>query len=79
MPYTPLYEFDQIVFFVGTKIEEMRISGVKISHQKGHNANYIYTLGCDYDRNELDLYATKEEAAEAWLRKQGLDCGLSNI
>jgi len=78
MTYETKYQIGQNVFIVGTKIERMIITAVRINHDKHNDPIYIYTLGCDYNKNELDLYTTKEEAAEAWLKKQGLDCGLSN-
>ena len=34
-----------------------------------------YTLG-SHDMREPELHSTKEEAGIAWLKKQGLDCGL---
>lgn len=60
-----------------SKIRRINIQVVQIDNPSKPNGVIVnYELYDEYRVSEKDLYSTKEEAGIAWLKAQGLDCGL---
>ena len=76
MTFKSKYNIGDTIFRIRDGIKKSTIKAILIEHRKT-NTNYKYYIDdYDYPVNKKELYETKEEAANEWLRQQGLDCGL---
>lgn len=73
------FNLRDIVFYIkDNKIKNSEVLGISIYKDKC-NHRTKYTLNVAHTTIELFeslLYSTKEEAAEKWLKQQGLEVGL---
>ena len=77
------YNVGEIVYFLNTSrnIERMRVTGFyvrEVSNDDELVVTYKLGIGGEANWQERDLYNTKEEVAEAWLKSQSLKLGLDD-
>jgi hypothetical protein len=65
------------VFIVTRNIEQYKVAGIKITHNSSYYKQVIYTLsGRGHEITEDKVFASKVEAAKAWLHEQDITCGI---
>ena len=75
------FDIGDRVYYINTRgnIESMKVMGYSIALEQGKQiVRYKLTISGECTNHQDILYGTKEEAAEVWMKKQGVKVGICN-
>jgi hypothetical protein len=77
MKFETKFNLGDEVFIVTRGIEQRKIAGIRLTHNSTYHKQVIYTLSGRGDEIVEDkVFASKAEAAKAWLSEQDITCGI---